>query len=235
MQIKVPIEPSMDMFVQEFGGKLIRELIPNVNPDKNADYLFDSPLVVAELKCVERGGFTIEDKAKLDELAKDWMRRGLIQVFGRTVINLRNVPVECQREWMKIHLAPWKRKLERANAQIKQTKLTFNVTSACGLLLLVRDAPSTIDPRTEMDFIARILQSRKEDGSHVYSHLNRIVYFSVNPGAVTQDGIGMNFWIPAYRTENEPRVSEFLKGFRDGWIQYHRRLLGKGASQIPTG
>ena len=57
--MKISVEASMNSFVQEFGGQLVRELIPNVSPPKNADYLFRSPLIVAELKCVEREGFGI--------------------------------------------------------------------------------------------------------------------------------------------------------------------------------
>ena len=49
-------------FVVKFGGELVGDLVPNVNPSKNADYVFRSPQVVAELKCVEREGFTEKDR-----------------------------------------------------------------------------------------------------------------------------------------------------------------------------
>jgi hypothetical protein len=61
----------------------------------------------------------------------------------------------------------------------------------------------------EMSFMQRVLRSTKEDGTFVYSHLERIVYLSVKPIGV-KDGIGMNFWLPAFRNDNEPVVNEFL-------------------------
>src|SRR5262249_20659322 len=159
-------EQMFEGFVVKFGGELVRDLISNSNPPQNADYLFRSPLVLAELKIVERDAFTLEDSEKLNKLFHKWMRQGLIRpMFGTWQIELRKLPTQCQQEWMRIHMMPWKRKLGAANNQIKAMKTVLNVPSACGVLFLIDDAHHSFPPMDVMTFIARTLQSTKPDGS----------------------------------------------------------------------
>jgi hypothetical protein len=223
----LPAEKVFEAFVLRSGGELVSQLISKINPPKNADYLFRNPLVVAELKVVERDGFTTQDREKLEKLVDLWIHQRLIgPIFGTVQIELRKLPPACQREWLNLHMAPWKRKLEDANKQIKTTKTLLKLPDACGVLFLADDAAHSFEPTDVMTLIARTLQSRKEDGSQIYSHLDRIVYFSVNPKTVTKEGMGLNFWMPAYRNKDEKPISEFLESFGRSWFQYNAELFG---------
>jgi hypothetical protein len=231
--VSIPVEKTFEAFVIEYGGELVSKLISNENPPKNADYLFRTPLVIAELKVVERDAFTPQDKEKLDKLVNGWIRQRLIgPIFGTVQIELRKLPPPCQQDWLNVHMAPWKRKLDDANKQIKATKSILNLPEACGVLFLCDDATRSFGPEDVMGFIARTLKSKKPDGSQIYSHLDRIVYFSVNPRTVTKDGVGLNFWMPGYRHADDKVISEFLENFRRGWVQYHADLLGTKAVEM---
>jgi hypothetical protein len=226
-------EKVFEAFVLSDGGELVSQLISNINPPKNADYLFRNPLLIAELKVVERDAFTTQDKEKLNKLFDRWIRQRLIgPIFETVQVELRKLPPACQRDWLNLHMAPWKRKLEDANRQIKTTKSLLKLPDACGVLFLADDAANSFAPSDVMTFITRTLQSRKQDGSRIYSHLDRIVYFSVNPKSFTKDGMGLNFWLPAYRNKNERVVSEFLEGFGRRWFQYNADLLGTKAVEM---
>ena len=236
-ELVIPVEASFNDFVEKHGGELVRNLIQNINPAKNADYVFRSPLVIGELKCIERTAFTEEDGKKLNELAAKWVRVGLIPPFyGRIQIELRNLPAPCQQDMLKALQAPWKNKLAAANKQIKRTKVTLEMPDACGVLFLVNDAPSWIQPYDAMNLITRVLQAKKDDGRNVYSHLDWIVYFSVN-ARVIKDGKGWNFWLPGYRTKSEPNISAFLDQLRDAWFEFHSKLirLDKEVFQVRSG
>jgi hypothetical protein len=232
-----PVEKMFADLVLKYGGELVSDLVGNNNPPKNADYLFRSPLAIAELKIVGREAFTQQDQQKLTALALGWMDRGLIpRHFGTRSIELRKIPPQCQQEWLHLHMAPWKKKLEDANKQIKQTKAFLNLPDACGILFIVDDAAHSFPPIDVMGFIARNLQSRKPDGKQIYSHIDRVIYFSVNPKAVTDDGTGLNFWIPAFRNKNDQGnnpISEFLEDFRRKWAEYNAGLLGTKPVQMP--
>src|SRR5579863_8988630 len=121
--MRIPVQETLNAFVRDFGGEIVGEIIPNINPRRNADYLFRARRIVAELKCVERDGFTLQDRQNLTALLRDLSRRGhLPRVLGTTTIGLRELPPICQREWLGLLKAPWKRKLSDAAQQIKQTK-----------------------------------------------------------------------------------------------------------------
>jgi hypothetical protein len=230
----LPVEKTFEEFVVTYGGELVSRLISNNNPLKNADYLFRTPLVVAGLKVVERDAFTENDKEKLQNLFHSWVQRRLVgPAFGRVRIELRKLPRQCQQEWLKLHMAPWKKKLENANKQIKTTKTVLNLSNACGILFLCDDADWSFPPEDVLGFLAGTLQSKKPDGNQVYSHIDRIVYFSMNPKIVTKEGVGLNFWMPAYRQRDEDQtISGFLDNFRAAFAQYHASLLGTKPVQL---
>jgi len=229
----VEVEPLFDGFIRSLGGNLVREYIGNVNPPKNADYFFQTPSIVAELKCIERDAIASEESEKLQQLFQSWMKRGLLIVFGRTQISLREVPEPCQREWLALMYASRKRRLAEANAQIKKTKLLLKIPEARGVLFLVNDAQTFLPPHDEMNLIGRILQSKKPNGALVYSHLHWIIYFSVNPKIVSADGIGMNFWLPCFREQGDLLMEEFVDKLRVAWIQYHGQTLGMNSFEVP--
>jgi hypothetical protein len=232
--VPLPVEKSFEEFVVSYGGKLVSTLISNNNPLKNADYLFHTPLVVAELKVVERDAFTENDREKLQNLFHSWVQRRLVgPAFGRVRIELRKLPRPCQQEWLKLHMAPWKKKLENANKQIKNTKAFLNLANACGIMFLSDDADLSFPPEDVLGFLASTLQSKKPDGSQIYSHIDRIVYFSMNPKIVTKEGVGLNFWMPAHRQPVEDQtISGFLDNFRAALVQYNARLLGTKPVQM---
>jgi hypothetical protein len=153
--------------------------------------------------------------------------------FGRVRIELRKLPGPCQQEWLKLHITPWKKKLENANKQIKTTKAVLNLANACGILFLCDDADWSFSPEDVLSFLAGTLQSKKPDGSQVYSHIDHIVYFSMNPKIVTKEGVGLNLWMPAYRQREEDQtISGLLDNFRAAFAQYHASLLGTKPVQM---
>ena len=133
---------------------------------------------------------------------------------------------------MNLHMVPWKRKLEDANKQIKATKSFLNLPDACGIAFIVDDAAHSLPPEDALNFISRVLRATKPGGGQIYSHLDRIVYFSVNPRAVTEDGKGLNFWMASYRNSNEKVISEFLDNLGRAWFEHHASSFGAKPVQM---
>jgi hypothetical protein len=176
----------------------------------------------------------MEEAEKLQKLAMSWMRRGLLVLYGTNRISLREVPEPCQREWLALMYASRKRRLAEANEQIKKTKILLDMPEAKGLLFLVNDAQNFLDPYDEMNLVSRILQSKKEDGTLVYSNLHWIIYFSVNPKAITPTGIGLNFWLPCFREKGDVVMQEFVDRLGPAWRRYHGEQLGISTFDIPA-
>jgi hypothetical protein len=235
--VRVPVEETFNVFVQEFGGELVCDLISQPNPPPNADYLFRDPLVIAELKCVEQDALTPEYNHKFQVLLQSWIQRDAIRLYGRTVVSLQQVPKQCQREWLQILLPPGKRILRDANTQIKETKRELALPSAHGLLLLVNEGNYSLQPTDVMYLIHRILSSKKQkDGPTIYSSIDWIIYFSVNMtvrvSAIKRD---VNFWISASRETEDSLPRAFTERLRLGWTNYHARVTGREIEEIHLG
>jgi hypothetical protein len=135
--LKLPLEATFNEFVESVGGELIEKLLPNNDGRKRADYLFRSPLIVAELESLEREIKLPDYAKKLQIRVRDWGRRGLIRVYGTTQIELRKLPKPCQDEWLVIFEAPiQKHVLSDANRQIREAKESLGLPDANGVLLI---------------------------------------------------------------------------------------------------
>ena len=222
--LKLLVESTLNEFVETAGGELIEKTLPNNDGLKRADYLFRSPLIVAELKCLEHEIITPERNQKLGPLAHSWMRRRLIPVqFGGTqTLELRKLPKICQDEWLELYEKPIQRILEKANQQIKEAKGSLGLLESKGVLLVANERQFTTPPEDLITFIARILQKKKPDGKPVFSNLHHVVLFSINVQAVTAEHPGGIFiWLSGYRDlPPDPIVKKFLTEFGDSLFRF---------------
>ena len=145
----IPVDNSFNEFVKKFGGDLVSDLMPHgIDLPKNADYLFRpnpvatrrEPVVVAELKCLEKELFNNdEDAQRLEELFQKWTVRGAAtksELLGWAFRGQR-LPVKCQQDMIKVATRTIETAIRKAKKQIQSTRERFELPQARGLLLLV--------------------------------------------------------------------------------------------------
>ncbi|HMS42978.1 MAG TPA: hypothetical protein PKE69_22305 [Pyrinomonadaceae bacterium] len=135
-----PVEKTLDEYVEEFGGELVKKLLSNPN-FSNADYLFKNYKVVAELKTLEKDFFSAEIyKKKINGLYVKWVKEGLVpRIWGKAMIQTQNLPERCQLEFTNIIKKPLEGRINKANKQIKETKKHFGIEDYKGVLILVSE------------------------------------------------------------------------------------------------
>src|SRR5947208_2873993 len=101
-----------ERFVTDFGGEVLAE----VHSVPYADFLFRDNRIVSELKTLEEDR-SWDHARKLQALAWDWQRRGLVTAFGTVQISLPQLPQQCQREWLDILEPPIEHLIRDANRQ----------------------------------------------------------------------------------------------------------------------
>jgi hypothetical protein len=209
---QVTVESTFDNFVRNIGGELVRNLIPNRNPCSNADYMFGSASVVAELKCLENETFTAEYERKMQRLADSWTHRRLLVMHGKRQINLRTLPLQCQAEWLRILEAPiQKHVVAAANKQIRATKERLGLPNAKGLLLIASDGNCSLQPYDFMCLLGRVLKKRDEHGAPQYSSIHGIAYFSVTMKVqVPAVEPSASFWIGGARASSDIQLQTFI-------------------------
>jgi hypothetical protein len=225
----IPVELTFDEFVALFAGSRVSTLLSKKeafrgSPPTNADYLFASDNVIAELKCLEEDTYSPKEfKEVISSLINDWQGRGLISwrlYGGPMLLQSRDLPIECQLELEQLINRRLRKVITKANKQIRLTKETLGLPEAKGLLLLVSDGNYFLRPEHVLPLVGRILRTR-------FSSINSVVYFTVNSAVdmpnLNRDGL---IWIQSVRDNFEPVAPEFLSRLRAGWFQHLALKLG---------
>lgn len=231
---KLPLETTFNEFVVSTGGELIEKILPNNNGRKRADYLFRSPPVVAELKCLEHEINMADYVRKLQARVNDWSRRGLVRGYGRVQLDIRELPRRCQDEWLELHERPiQKHVLADANKQIREAKESLGLPDARGVVLIANEGQFISSPADLMTYAARILKKRKPDGQLIYSSIQYVVVFAVNTRIASPEfPKGMVSWFAGRREQGaEEPWTEFLNELGESWIRFCTEKMGSTYSR----
>lgn len=228
MKRPTPLQPIIDPFVRDFGGEVIADLIGNVNPPRNADYLFRTDGVIAELKSLETNSFGESFRGKMRALMADWQRRRLLIVYGRTQVQIRRLSPVCQAEFLEVFGNPLRRVLRNADDQIHETKALLNMSQAKGLLIVASDGNQDLVPYDIWFVLTRLLQKKHEDGRPRFSHIHALAY--CNPRMLVRlpgSGQPTFLWLSGSRRNDDHELQSFLNRLSQAWFVYMGRLVGQ--------
>lgn len=224
----LPVEETLNEYVEEFGGELVEKLLSN--PDfNNADYVFEEYKVVAELKTLEKDFFSeAHYKKKINELYNKWAGQGVVpHLFGKMVIQTQNLPEQCQLEFADIVKKPLENRISKANKQIKQTKKHFGIEDYKGVLILVNDGNYSLESDAIMYLVNRIVNTQ-------CTSIDSTIHFTLNLRAdMPEIDKDLLVWIDMHRNGTEGASREFLSNFRDGWFKFLEKKSGEHLPIIP--
>lgn len=222
----IDIEKEFADFLEEFGAEISDRTLSGPNMPTNSDYIFHDDKVVAELKLLKTNPF--ENKEFQKSFAKkqnEWLQKGyatLAQLQAATKVN--QLPEKCYNDILKLYSRPIKNHIDKANDQIKKTKIRQNLSDYQGLVFLGSDGNYFIKPRHVRFFVSNLLNSPNK-----YRSINTVVYFTANVVTTRpNDPTLSRLWVQLYRDkdffENVPLP--FLKELYNGWVYYYRKVTG---------
>lgn len=136
------VESLFSEYVEYYGGTVVDKLEINRTDRPNADYLFNNPEIVAELKSFEKDVFSEpEDIPRLMNLLEKWIANGLIKGGDLMEYTFRGkqLPQKCKDDLIERASKTIERAIYKANKQIEETKKTFNKQNANGIVILIND------------------------------------------------------------------------------------------------
>ena len=222
-------EEEFDKFVSIFGGTKISDIVGSSPNFDNADYLFDDFNVIAELKCLEED--KIKDKRiqeKASALYNDILKQGKapVVVFGTAQLSTEGFSDEFKEQIANLYKKPIQKRVIKANKQIRETKRKLKKDNHTGLLILVNDNNTALDPSHIMWVLAKIFQGKN------YSSIEDILFFTVNlkseHPSINKD---LLVWVPIRRPGFDGCNDEFLEKLQVGWFSY---LESRKGESIPT-
>ena len=200
MPEKTPLELAFDSVVFQCGGHLVSQLHPYCerrrrgSPPQDADYFFPSHQVLAELKRLKEDTFAPIDDPRIQAMSASWVKKGLIHPPrpNRWRWNVRELPPLCQREAINFFEDPVRRVVNKANGQIKDSKILLGLPdSTKGLFLVASDGNTVCDPESVVTLLARTFKRP------FYSSVHSLIYFNYSVFADSPAlGADVLFWIP---------------------------------------
>lgn len=145
---------------------------------KRADYLLNDRQIVLEMKALKD-----DPEYKIVEQLDKLRDEHKIPVFyGALPLDyiLRNVPTknEVKRKVFTSMLRAVHEDLENANRQIRNTKHTLNLPSACGAMVILNEKIEIIDPRFIHERVSSFWLKRKSSGELRYTEIQFVWYIS---------------------------------------------------------
>lgn len=213
--VNINVEDFFNEYVEYFGGEVISKNEQNLVDRPNADYLFKNENVIAELKCFQKDLFNNEaDIPRIFNFLDKWEEKKLIKQGDKIKILLgsKQLPKECHNDLLISCSKTIDRVLHKANKQIQESKRTFSIPNAKGLVLLCNDGNYFVQNKVFLGLIANLM-GRK----YMESDIDGFVYFTLNQvSRIPNSELDWSMWAPSYRVQNDEVLGDFVNelGFK---------------------
>jgi hypothetical protein len=171
----IDVEEAFADFVRAFGGEVLEDTYGTSLAYSNDDYIFRDSNVIGELKRLVDNKSKDEDvQAKIQAKFDAWVQDGTVgPIYGRVVVESKSLPERCQRELLDVFRPALRRRILKANKQIRETASALGMPEAKGLLFIVNDGNYALEADAAVYLIGRILGNE-------CSSINSVVYLTVN-------------------------------------------------------
>jgi hypothetical protein len=148
--------------------------------EKKADYFLENRKAIVELKSLEEDP---EHKAQ-SEMDKHRSREDFPLVYGQVPICdvLDHMPDgQAIKKTIFFRISrSVKRSVRDANEQIASTKSIFNRADAWGIVILLNETISILDPRVIMTRVNQLLLEKDSDGAYCLKHVHAVWILAEN-------------------------------------------------------
>jgi len=219
---RVVIEREFDRIVTESGGELVRDIVGKSPSFENADYVFHRHRLVAELKCLEENkADDIQTQKKFRRLWIAWRQRKLVSGAVPRSYNSRDLPAICQPEFLAVMGKPIRRRVQKANKQVRETKFALGLPEYKGVLFIVNDGNFMFPPAATIHAVQLALQRD-------FREIRHFVFFTANMYAAVK-GVAQPVlcWISFDMDNNKTEPAEALYDeLRARWVRRHVDVTG---------
>ncbi len=171
---RINVEETLAEVVRDYGGVVLEDKLPKSPNFDNADYVFHFEKIVAELKCLTEDNVdSPNNQFKVNELIKQWHNEGKIKTTNIDENNWGELPKELQTKIYEITTKSIKRRVQKANVQIRETKRALRLDDYSGLLILANDGIASLGP-------AAFLHATQHALARDFSEIKYFIYLTAN-------------------------------------------------------
>ena len=217
------VEDFITEFVRSTNGQLVTECLSNTPDFENADYFYKTDNIVIELKCLEKDLFSDEDLERNERLIDKWLEEKLITKADIIAIFLRKkqIPEECLLEMFKLARRTFQKIIEKANKQLKETKVKVGNTDTKKVLLVCNDGNYLFPNDLLLSLICDIIATRKE------IDIDCTIYFTVNQASfIPNSDLDWGLWAPAYGENASEHLHQFVNELGRKFNKFYNDTFG---------
>jgi len=216
----IPVEETWREFVRTAGGQVVEDLVPEPRTFQNADFLFPALSVVAELKEVE----TEFEKSEAFKSGFHSLMERLVEedptwrpaLFGGS----GKFPNWFTPELIRLLRPPISRILKKANRQLRETKDHFKIQSCSGILIMVNDGFTSLEPHFVRSLACSLLVNS-------YSSIDCFLYVTVNRYVeIVGSDVPRLVWFPSYSNRASESLVSFIDDLGRSWFQFLEAKIG---------
>ena len=216
MYPRVNIEETFAELVREHGGVVLEDKLPKSPTFENADYVFHFEKVVAELKCLTEDNLgSSNNQAKIEALMVEWYGAGKTKTPIMDESSWRDMPKELQTRVIEISTKSIRRRIQKANRQIRETKEALRLKDYSGLVILANDGIESLSP-------AAFIHAAQHSLSRNFSEIQYFIYMTANLFTnLRETPMPTLFWIGFDMEKGEKMDAPFVDRLGRNW----RRLV----------
>jgi len=220
----IQIEPAFNEVVRNCGGLVLEEALPYAPDFQNADYVFHSELVIAELKCLSDDNIQSESNlAKASRVVREGNQKGSVPFSEFDMENWKRMPKDMQTNLYRVFTANVKRRISKANKQIRETRENLGLSEYAGLLLIANDGVTSLNPAS---FIHAVQLALQQD----FREIRHFVFFTVNLYAKIRGvSVPSLFWISFDMEDGRTIDPIFLDALGVSWRRHCCKKMGVSA------
>lgn len=218
---RIQIEREFDHVVRATGGLIVSELVGKSPQFDNADYVFHDQKIIAELKCLrEDKSNDTSTQSRLRRLWIKWRQKGIVRGSVPARIDSRGLSAACQTEMYRELGKPLKRRIQKANKQIRETKIALELPDYRGVLFIANNGNFLFGPAAMIHCIQMALQRE-------FREIRNFVFFTANMHSVMK-GVDrpVLFWIPFDMQSDAAIPEKFFRTLYEKWISRHIEVTG---------
>jgi hypothetical protein len=212
------LKDRFEAFIRTFDGfEEIDTLVKHSDPiGKNrSDYLLRRREIIVEQKSLERNPL-----ARPQNYANKLMAQGRLIAFG--TVSTRIFSEELQREFFLDLAKIVDAIVAKADQQTEDTRDIFSVPDALGVLVILNEKASMLDPQVIHYALANVFQKRAADGSPRYPANDGVILIPEAHAITTPFGrrIRLMRFTSPHRRAND-RFLRFSNGLFKGWSEFN--------------
>lgn len=218
---RIHVESAFNDLVRDSGGTVVSEKLPYSPTFENADYVFHLEKIVAELKCITDDNLhSPANRLKAQKLIDEWYRAGKITSKDTGPIGWSEMPLDLQNRLYRIFTNNIKRRIAKANRQIRETKKELRLENYTGLLIIANDGIVSLPPPA---FIHAVQLALQRD----FREIRHFIFFTANVFTQTRETpVPTLFWINFDMEDGPPIDNVFLERLGRSWQKHSTDLFG---------